>query len=169
MRRIVLAVTAAALAVGLVAGPASARTAPAPNIVDTAIAVNKQSGEFSTLIAAVLAADPSVVATLTKQRQLTVFAPTDAAFAKLGLNAGNIATLDRATLTKILLYHVAPGARDAADVVSSTRIRTLERGFLRVSATSAGAFVNASRIIATDIRTSNGIIHVIDAVLMPAA
>lgn len=167
MRRFVLALSAAALAIGMIAGPASARTAPAANIVDTAIAVNQANGEFSTLIAAVLAADPAVVKTLTTQRQLTVFAPTDAAFAALGLNASNIGTLPKATLTKILLYHVAPGARTAADVVSSTQIRTLERGFLKVSLHDGGAYVNSSRIVMKDIATTNGIIHVIDAVLLP--
>ncbi len=169
MRRIVLALTAAALAIGIVAGPAAARTAPANNIVDTAIAVNAQTGEFSTLIAAVLAADPAVIKTLTSQRQLTVFAPTDAAFAKLGLNASNIGTLPQATLTTILLYHVAPGARYASDVVSSTKIRTLAKSFLSVSVRADGAYVNDSKIIATDIQTTNGVIHVIDSVLIPAS
>lgn len=167
MRRLVLSLTAAAIAIGIVAAPAAARTAPAANIVDTAIAVNAQTGEFSTLIAAVLAADAAVLETLTRQRQLTVFAPTDAAFAKLGLNAGNIGTLPKATLTAILKYHVAPGARDAADVVGSSRIRTLEGGFLKVSVSGGSAYVNDSKIVATDIRTTNGIIHVIDAVLLP--
>jgi uncharacterized surface protein with fasciclin (FAS1) repeats len=167
VRRLVLSLTAAALAIGIVAGPVAARTAPPANIVDTAIAVNAQSGEFSTLIAAVLAADPAVLKTLTQQRQLTVFAPTDAAFAKLGLNAGNIDTLPKADLTQILLYHVAPGARYAADVVDSSRIRTLERGFLKVSIMGDSAYVNDSKIIATDIKATNGVIHVIDTVLLP--
>jgi uncharacterized surface protein with fasciclin (FAS1) repeats len=169
MRRIALALTAAAVAVGMIAGPAAARTAPPANIVDTAIAVNAANGEFSTLIAAVLAADPAVVQTLTQQRKLTVFAPTDAAFAKLGLNAGNIGTLPKAMLTKILLYHVAPGERYAADVVESSQIRTLAKQFLAVSVSSAGAFVNDSKIVATDIATTNGVIHVIDSVLIPAS
>jgi len=164
-----LSLTAAAIAVGLIAAPAAARTAPAANIVDTAIAVNAQTGEFSTLIAAVLAADPAVLETLTTQRQLTVFAPTDAAFAKLGLDAGNIGTLDQAALTGILLYHVAPGARYAEDVVDSTRIRTLAKSFLAVSLRTDGAYVNDSRIVATDIQTTNGVIHVIDSVLIPSA
>jgi uncharacterized surface protein with fasciclin (FAS1) repeats len=167
MRRLVLAVTAAALAIGIVAGPAAARTAPADNIVDTALAVNAQTGEFSTLIAAVLAADPAVVNTLTKQRQLTVFAPTDEAFANLGLDASNIGSLPKDTLTQILLYHVAPGSRDSSDVVGSSRIRTLEGGFLKVSVMGGSAYVNSSKIVAVDIRTTNGIIHVIDSVLLP--
>ena len=166
MRRLVLSVTAAALAVGMIAGPVAARTAPSANIVDIAVAASKADpGEFKTLVAAVLAADPAVVATLSKQRQLTVFAPTDAAFAKLGLNPGNIATVGKAGLTQILLYHVAPGARYAADVVSSSQIRTLERGFLKVSINDGSAYVNESKIVQTDIKATNGVIHVIDTVL----
>ncbi len=167
MRRLVQAALAALLAIGVIAGPVAARTAPAGSIVDTALAVNAQTGEFSTLVAAVLAADPAVLAQLSRSGQVTVFAPTDAAFAKLGLNAANVGSLPQATLTSILLYHVVPGARDAATVVSSTRLRTLEGGFLAVSLHDGGAYVNNARIVATDIRTSNGIIHVIDSVLLP--
>jgi uncharacterized surface protein with fasciclin (FAS1) repeats len=168
LRRLVLAVTAAALTLGLVAGPVAAKTAKPGSIVDIAVAASQANpGEFKTLVAAVLAADPAVLATLSKQRQLTVFAPTDAAFAKLGLDAGSIDTLPKATLTQILLYHVAPGARDAADVTASDRIRTLQRGFLDVTVNGNGAFVNESKIVAVDIRASNGIIHVIDTVLLP--
>jgi transforming growth factor-beta-induced protein len=167
VRRLVQAALAALLAIGVVAGPVAARTAPSGSIVDTALAVNAQSGEFSTLVAAVLAADPAVLARLSRTGQVTVFAPTDAAFAKLGLNAGNVGSLPQGTLTQILLYHVAHGARDAADVVSSDRIRTLQGGFLHVSLHDGGAYVNDSRILMTDIRTSNGIIHVVDSVLLP--
>ncbi len=167
MRRLILSITAAAVVLGMVASPVAARTAPPVNIVEKAIAVNAQTGEFSTLIAAILAADAAVYDTLTKQRQLTVFAPTDAAFADAGLNAGNVAKLGKDALTNILLYHVAPGARYAADVVSSSQIRTLQRGFLEVSVKGEDAYVNDSKIIGTDIKVTNGVIHVIDAVLMP--
>src|SRR3954454_484717 len=167
VRRLVQAAFAALLIVGVVAGPVSARTAPPASIVDTAIAVNAQTGEFSTLVAALLAADPAVIARLSRTGQVTVFAPTDAAFAKLGLDASNVGSLPRATLTKILLYHAAPGAPDAGGVVSSTRIRTLEGWCLRVSLSGGNAFVNDSKIVATNIRTTNGIIHVIDTVLLP--
>jgi uncharacterized surface protein with fasciclin (FAS1) repeats len=169
MRRIVLAVTAAALALSVVAAPAAARTASSPSIVDVAVAANTSgplAGQFDTLIAAVVAS-PKAYALLTSQRQLTVFAPTDAAFAELGLNADNVGSIDTATLTSILAYHVAPGRRDSGDVVDSTRIRTIQGGFLRVSLHDGGAYVNDARIIAVDVPASNGIIHVIDAVLLP--
>ena len=71
------------------------------------------------------------------------------------------------TLRSILLYHVAPGRRDAASVLDSSSIPTLNGGRLTVSVRNGAAYVNDSRIVVTDVRTSNGIIHVIDAVLLP--
>jgi uncharacterized surface protein with fasciclin (FAS1) repeats len=164
MRRLVFALLAGSLLIGLVAAPVAARRA-GPSIVETAIAVNAESGEFSTLIAAVQAA--GLVDVLDGNRQFTVFAPTDAAFAALGLNAGNVGTaLDDATLTDILLYHVTTGRKDAAEVVASDTIRMLNGDRVDVTV-GGGVFVDDAEVIITDIRTSNGIIHVIDAVLLP--
>jgi len=144
-----------------------------PNLVEVAIAVNSSgqfAGAFDTLIAAVLAADPAVVERLTAKRQSTVFAPTDDAFAALGLNPGNIGTLDQDALTQILLYHVVNGRRDSNDVIGSTQLRTLQGGFLRQD---SGTLIDNNtdsfnaNIIVTDVPASNGIIHAIDAVLLP--
>ena len=145
-----------------------------PDLVQTAITVNSSgpyAGQFDTLIEAVLAADPAVVARLTAKRQSTVFAPTDAAFEALGLTPENVGTaLDEATLTQILLYHVVNGRRDANDVLASDRLRTLQGGFLRQS---AGRLIDnldrEATIIVTDVPASNGIIHAIDAVVLPFA
>lgn len=147
--------------------PAPTKAAPpdTPSIVDIALAVNADSGEFSTLIAAVVAAD--LVETLSGNRQFTVFAPTDAAFAELGLNAGTIGDLDKAELTDILLYHVAPGHRLSQSVVNAQQIRMLNKDFTHISTTEAGAFINDSMIVAVDIEARNGVIHVIDKVLLP--
>jgi uncharacterized surface protein with fasciclin (FAS1) repeats len=164
MRRIILGLLAGLLVLGVVAAPVSARRA-GPTIVETAVAVNADSGEFSTLIAAVVAAD--LVDTLNGNRQFTVFAPTDAAFAALGLNAGNIGALPKADLTNILLYHVTAGRKDAATVVGSDTIRMLNGGSITPSVVGGSAYVNDAEILAVDIKTSNGIIHVIDAVLLP--
>jgi uncharacterized surface protein with fasciclin (FAS1) repeats len=165
MRRALGGLLAASLILAAFAAPVSAARPNADGtIVDTAIAVNAQSGEFSTLIAAVQAA--GLVDTLDGRRQFTVFAPTDAAFAKLGLNAGNIATaLPTDTLRNILLYHVAPGKRLAADVLASTKVRMLNKQFAAVDA-SAGT-IDGAPIIATDIQVSNGVIHVVSDVLLP--
>lgn len=134
-------------------------------IVDVALSVNAETGEFSTLIAALKSA--GLVGALDGKGQFTVFAPTDAAFAKLGLNAENIGTLDKATLRNILLYHVARGARYAEDVVESSRIRMLNRGFTFVTVSGSSVFINDAQILAVDVKASNGVIHVIDTVLLP--
>jgi uncharacterized surface protein with fasciclin (FAS1) repeats len=152
----------------------SAFAAPkGPTIVDVAIAVNSDTNsayyqELDTLIAAVLAADPAVAETLTGNGQFTVFAPTDDAFGELGLDETNVGTVPVDVLTDILLYHVARGRRDAEDILSSSRIRTLQRGFLLQD---GGVLTDAvglpAAIEATDVPAANGIIHVIDAVVLP--
>jgi uncharacterized surface protein with fasciclin (FAS1) repeats len=153
--------------------PAKAAPPKFVSIVDVAIAVNSEgpfAGSFDTLIAALLAADPAVLNTLSGRGQFTVFAPTDAAFAKLGLDETNIGSLDQAALTNILLYHVARGNRDAASVLSSDRIRMLNGGFTFVdsqAATIDGKNSDPSKILVTDVFASNGVIHVIDTVLLP--
>ncbi len=155
--------------------PAKAAPKAANSIVDVAISVNSSgpfAGSFDTLIAALLAADPSVINTLSGKGQFTVFAPTDDAFAKLGLTPANIGSLDKAALTNILLYHVAHGSRYANSVVSASRIRMLNKGFTFVMVNEMGAFLDGkssdpSKIIVTDVPASNGVIHVIDNVLLP--
>ena len=144
-----------------------------PNLVDVAVAVNSSgpyAGQFDTLIAAVLAADPAVVATLTGNGQHTVFAPTDDAFADLGLNPGNVGGFDKAALTQILLYHVANGRRDAGDVTTSDQIRTLQGSRLQVNgAVLTDNLDRQANIFVTNVPAANGIIHVIDAVVLPFA
>jgi transforming growth factor-beta-induced protein len=165
MRRFVALGVAGLLALA-VAAPASAR-AQGPSIVDTAIAVNASTGEFDYLIDAVVRAD--LVTTLDGHRQFTVFAPTDAAFEDLfdALGVSGVNDIPVGTLRSVLLYHVAPGERFAADVLSSSRIRTVSKGFLRPSVSGGNVYVNEARILATDIDVSNGVIHVIDRVLLP--
>ena len=114
-------------------------------IVDVALAINADSGEFSTLIAAILAAD--LAGALSGNGQLTVFAPTDAAFAKLDLNADNIGDLPSADLTNILLYHVAKGRRMAEDVVASEQIRMLNGGRTTIKLMDGNAYINESMIV----------------------
>jgi uncharacterized surface protein with fasciclin (FAS1) repeats len=156
------AVAAALLLGSLFVAPSIAGAAPEKNIVQTA----KAAGQFNTLIAALKAAD--LVGTLSGQGQgpFTVFAPTDAAFAKLP--AGTVESLlaDPAALKQILLYHVVAGELTAADVTSRTMIVTVNGQPLTVS-TAGGAKVNDSNITSVDIRARNGIIHVIDTVLLP--
>ena len=134
-------------------------------IVETALAINAESGEFSTLISAVVYT--GLLPTLNGKGQFTVFAPTDAAFAKLGLDADSIKTLPKATVKSILLYHVARGERLSGDVVSSSRIRMMNKQFTYPSLMDSKAYINDAEILAVDVPAKNGVIHVIDTVLMP--
>jgi uncharacterized surface protein with fasciclin (FAS1) repeats len=176
------AATAVATATFAFSPAASANGPKGPSIVDVAIAANAPGGPFEgvfdTLIAAVRAADPVVVETLSGNGKLTVFAPTDDAFLALGeflelpapLDAALIATLPPETLTPILLYHVSRGERLAADVVPAERIRMLGGGFLFKEAGSTTLVDNNGReanIIVTDVEAANGVIHAIDAVVLP--
>jgi len=153
-----------------------ARKAPArsPSIVEVAVAANSSgpyAGRFDTLIAAVGAADPIVAAALSSGGQLTVFAPTDDAFdallAELNVTLGDLAG-NQALLTQVLLYHVAPGRRNSSAVLGSSQIRMMVSGFVYQD---GGTLVdNNGRevgFVVTDIPASNGVIHVIDRVLLP--
>ena len=177
IRRTFLSIAAGAASVALLLGAApdahAKQPTPANNIVDVAIAVNSSgpfAGKFDTLIAAVLAADPAVLQRLTSKGQSTVFAPTDDAFAKLGLTPANVGGLDQAFLTDVLLYHVVTGRRDSGQVLASERLRTLQGAILRqaggVLTDSVG---RTSVIIVTDVGASNGVIHAIDTVVLPYA
>jgi uncharacterized surface protein with fasciclin (FAS1) repeats len=157
--------TDAAAAVETSADAAALRTAKSPTVVDVALSVNAQTGEFSTLIAAVLAADLADALSAVGQR--TVFAPTDAAFAAIGLDATTVGSLPKDALTDILLYHVANGRRLAEDVVSSDRIRMLNGDFTRIRVENGAAYIDDAEIVTTDVLASNGVIHVIDTVLLP--
>jgi uncharacterized surface protein with fasciclin (FAS1) repeats len=150
-------------------------TSPAKATNDiVTIAIN--NGNFTTLVSAVLCANPAVVSTLTSGEQYTVFAPTDAAFAKLGLNSSNICTvLDQSTLTNVLLYHVADGRRFSNSVLpkneDQTRmIETLLGSAFEVSNTGEIIDVDSNsmpKIVMPNIPATNGVIHVVDEVLLP--
>jgi transforming growth factor-beta-induced protein len=139
--------------------------AASPTLVEVALAVNAETGEFSTLIAAVLAA--GLADELSARGQRTVFAPTDDAFEKLGLDAGNIGSLPTDALQNILLYHVTPGRREAASVVGASRLRMANGGFTQVQVVNGIPYINDARIVGTDVFAENGVIHVIDSVLLP--
>lgn len=151
--------------------PQAAEMAPAAtpvvaqDIVDTAIA----NGQFRTLVAAVQAAD--LEATLRSTGPFTVFAPNDAAFA--ALPAGTVENLlkpeNKAKLVAILTYHVVPGRVMAADVAGKTvNAMSVEGATVKVVGAANGVVtINGARVIAADVQASNGVIHVIDKVIMP--
>lgn len=136
-----------------------------PNVVEVAQSVNAQTGEFSTLIAAIVRA--GLVDDLSGAGPFTVFAPTDAAFAAIGLNASNIATVPVPDLTAILLYHVAPGRLGSSAVVARSELTMAGGGVTQIRLQNGAAFINQARIVSTDVEATNGVIHVIDAVLLP--
>jgi uncharacterized surface protein with fasciclin (FAS1) repeats len=131
------------------------------DIVDTAVA----DGRFTTLVAALEAAD--LVETLKGEGPFTVFAPTDDAFNKLPEGTLDSLLEDIPALTDILLYHVVPGKVMAADVVNLTEAETVGGGMLTITVTDGTVMINDAQVIITDIEASNGVIHVIDTVLIP--
>lgn len=130
------------------------------DVVDTAVA----AGDFSTLVTAIKAA--GLVETLKGDGPFTVFAPTDEAFKKIP--EAQLAALldDKAALTKVLTYHVVPGKVMAADVVKLNSAATVEGQSVKISS-SDGVKVDNANVVKTDITASNGVIHVIDTVIMP--
>ncbi|RXH19555.1 fasciclin domain-containing protein [Bradyrhizobium guangzhouense] len=152
-------VAGAALVAALL-GPSMARAA---DIVDTAVS----AGSFNTLVTAVKAA--GLVHTLKSKGPFTVFAPNDAAFAKLPPGTVESLLKNRAKLASILKYHVIPGRVKAADVAGkSLKVATVEGQPVNVDG-SFGVTVNDAHVIQPDIEASNGVIHVIDTVLLPPA
>lgn len=138
----------------------AAATAAKSDIVDTAVG----AGQFNTLAKALTAA--GLIDTLKGPGPFTVFAPTDAAFAKIPADELNALLADKAALTKVLTYHVVPGAVMAVNVKTGT-VKTVQGQPLNVVASSSGVTVNNANVIKTDIAAKNGVIHVIDRVVMP--
>ena len=173
MRKFPLRLMAGVLAAGLLAAACTdgaeeettatttaTTEAPAADIVDTAVA----TGQFETLATALQAAD--LVDTLKGEGPFTVFAPTDEAFA--ALPEGTLESLleDIPALTDILLYHVVSGEVLAADVVNLQTAKTVQGQSITIDS-SSGVKVDNANVIQTDIIASNGVIHVIDSVILP--
>jgi uncharacterized surface protein with fasciclin (FAS1) repeats len=131
------------------------------DIVDTATS----AGNFTTLLAAAQAA--GLVDTLKSTGPFTLFAPTDDAFAKLPEGAVEQLLANPDQLRQVLLYHVVPGTVRAADVVKLSSATSAQGSDVAITAGSNGVMINNAKVTATDIETSNGVIHVIDTVLIP--
>ena len=131
------------------------------DIVDTAI----DAGSFSTLVTAVQAA--GLVETLKGDGPFTVFAPTDDAFAAIPEAELEALLADKEKLTAVLTYHVVPGKVMAADVVKLDSATTVQGSDVDIEVSDGGVSVDAANVVTTDIETSNGVIHVIDAVITP--
>ena len=166
---LVSASVAAAFAAGMgsaVAGGSSgtsamgSTSAQRADIVDTAVS----AGSFNTLAKALKEA--GLIETLKGSGPFTVFAPNDAAFAKIPAEQLNALLADKQKLAQVLTYHVVPGKVMAADV-SSGQVKTVEGSPLSIDASGSGVKVNDATVIKTDIVASNGVIHVIDTVVLP--
>jgi transforming growth factor-beta-induced protein len=181
MKKILFQLVAGVLIVAVVSLAPSAQAGPSksPSIADIVEANpdidDDGEGDFDTLAAAIGLADPSVLERLQSNGRNTVFAPTDAAFeaafAELvaaGINPADVLA-DSDLLTLILNYHISPGQRASKNVLKSKTIRMRDGGFL---SQSAGVLTDnlgrEAAIIAVDIKAGNGIIHVIDNVVLPA-
>lgn len=158
MKTFVIGMTAAVLMIGAANVKAQNR-----DLVDTAVA----AGQFKTLAVALKAA--GLVETLKGSGPFTVFAPTDEAFARLpkGTVEDLLKPENKAKLTAILTYHVVPGKVMAADVVKVKEAKTVQGGSLKVTASGGAVKVDNAEVVKADIAASNGVIHVIDSVVIP--
>jgi len=165
MRIRALILSMVVLAASVVAAGAGARTelnsAPKKNIVQTAVA----AGQFKTLVKLVKRA--GLAGALSGKTQLTVFAPTDAAFAKVPQSTLDALLANRAKLRTVLLYHVVQGRVPAAKVTRMASARTLAKQSVSFMVKDGVVFVNDARVVKANVVTRNGIIHVIDKVLIP--
>jgi uncharacterized surface protein with fasciclin (FAS1) repeats len=153
---------ALSLAVATIVSPSGLAMAQQPqaDIVDTAV----EAGSFTTLATALQAA--GLVDTLKGEGPFTVFAPTDEAFAKLPAGTLEALLADPAKLQAVLTYHVVPGRVTAADVATLSSAATVQGDSIAID-TSMGVRVNDAHVTQADVMTSNGVIHVIDTVLLP--
>ncbi len=148
-------------AISVLAIPATASAAPSKNIVETAAA----APQFSTLVSLVEKA--GLADALSGKQQLTVFAPTNAAFDKVPKKTLNALLADKALLRKVLLYHVVAGKLPAKQVVERDGAKTLNGARIAFATKGSKVMVNDARVITPDIRASNGIVHAINGVLIP--
>jgi transforming growth factor-beta-induced protein len=160
---LVAAALVASIATTAAAAPDRSAEAPSKNIVETAVA----AGQFKTL--ASLLDRAGLVNTLATGGPFTVFAPTDAAFAKLPKSTLDSLAANPAKLRAVLLYHVVSGAVPAKDVVELRTAKTLNGASVRIRVTGGSVRVDAARVTTADVMASNGVIHVIDRVLIPKA
>jgi uncharacterized surface protein with fasciclin (FAS1) repeats len=162
VKRIAL-LLALAVAVPAAATAAPQRQAASKNLVQTAVA----AGQFKTLVSLVKQA--GLASALSGKGNLTVFAPTDAAFRKVP--AATLAQLkkDRALLRRVLLYHVVKGKVTSAQVVKLRTAKTLAGPSVRIRASGGSVRINTAKVTTADVAASNGVIHVVNAVLIPPA
>jgi len=166
MKRLALLLsTVAAVAVPMAGSAEAAR--PAASMTPNIVALAASDKDLSTLVTLVKKA--GLVGALSGKTKLTVFAPTNAAFA--AVPKATLAKLgkDKALLVKVLEYHVVAGAYDAAAVEKLTSVKTLEGGTVAVAVKGGSVFINNAKVVTPNLKASNGIVHIINKVLIPAS
>jgi uncharacterized surface protein with fasciclin (FAS1) repeats len=157
---IVTAVAASAVLAGFATASTSGPAAPSKNIVQTAAS----TGQFTTLVS--LAKKAGLAGALSTSK-LTLFAPTDAAFAKVPKSTLNALAKDKQALKAVLLYHAVSGKVPAAKVVTLKSAKTLQGSKVRIAVRGGKVYVNTARVVTPDVMASNGVIHVVNQVLLP--
>jgi uncharacterized surface protein with fasciclin (FAS1) repeats len=164
----IFGITGAALASNYGSRPSAA----SPTLVDKAIEVNTSgpyAGSFDVLLCLVTKY-PDIVATLSQKGQYTVFAPTDDAFAAIGITEVNCASYQAANadaVKNILLYHVTKGRKDAAEVTTSSYLKMLNGQTAEITSSMGKYYIDGAEIIVTDVPATNGLIHAVAGVLLP--
>jgi uncharacterized surface protein with fasciclin (FAS1) repeats len=168
----ILGVVIVSIAVGVAAIGGTAVAGSKAKQPKTVVAVAKSSSDFSTLVTAVGAAE--LVKALSGKGPFTVFAPTNAAFAKIPKASLDALVADKSALAKVLTYHVIQGRVMAKDLMPTQTVKTLEGENITIAVNSNGTATitdakgNVANITATDLKAKNGVVHVIDSVLQPA-
>jgi uncharacterized surface protein with fasciclin (FAS1) repeats len=163
VKKLIAILALAALAASMTVSAAPARQQENKNIVQTAVA----AGQFKTL--AKLLTRAGLANTLQQPGPYTVFAPTDAAFKKVPAKTLNALLANRAKLKAVLLYHVVSGKVTAANVLKLTSAKTLNGKSVRIRVSGSNVFVNTAKVTTPDVMATNGVIHVINRVLIPPA
>jgi uncharacterized surface protein with fasciclin (FAS1) repeats len=163
LKKLITILALAALVLPATASTTTARTHENKNIVRTAVA----AGQFKTLTKLLTRA--GLVNTLQQPGPYTVFAPTDAAFTKVPKKTLTALLRNKAKLRAVLLYHVVPGKVTATDVVKLSSAKTLNGKSLRIRVVGSNVFVNNARVTKPDVMATNGVIHVVNHVLIPPA
>jgi len=165
LKRLIALISCAVVvaAVPAVAGATGARTSSAPT--KTIVQIAAADPNFSTLVK--LLKEAGLVSVLSGKTDYTVFAPTNAAFAKVPAATLKALAANKAKLKSVLLYHVVAGAVPASKVVTLKSVATVEGASLAIRVSGGSVFVNQAKVIQTNIRATNGIIHVINGVLLP--
>ena len=163
MMKLFFALALAACTLSLTAAPAPAQPAVKGNVVETAVA----AGQFKTLVMLVKRA--GLAGALQKPGPYTVFAPTDAAFERVPKTTLRALLADKGKLRSVLLYHVVEGRVTAAAAAKLTSAKTLNGQRVRIRLMFGGVFVNSAKVVTPDVMATNGVIHVINRVLIPPA